>query len=468
MLGLLGVLLAGGLLHSEPAYAQSACDTYPSWPQVAHDAQRTGKSPENLGQPGVDYDKDGNGQIEYHGTNQTINDVAWRRAFQPDKISPQVQAIVYCNKVFVGTEGANGQTASIYAFNAQTGTIDWVYPVGAPVLASVAAEDGKVFFGAMDGAVYALNVDDGSLAWKKQVIIDRGFSTAPVLADNQIMLGGRNGIFYALDQQSGAILWQKDIGAPILQTAAYNNGSDGIKRVFFGGMDMYLYALDATNGTLLWKSKVKGMAMKEYWPVVHQGRVIVNPIREGRVHVLQDDISKCDANPNNCDITLRIFDESNGQELPTIPHSNVPLMNDAMTPPCVSPNGNIILSARINFNIGGSWSEVDLSTRSIVQRLVSASGHGGYNNTDEDMTVSCAQNSVIAIHHNGTASCGTGGAGFSGLFYFPTSTWICYQPGRVSSEMWNNTQGGRSSPASISGGIFYYIATHGITAVNTN
>ncbi len=466
------------------AYAQTSCDSLPSWPQVAHDAQRTGKSPENLG---TNYDRPATTKAPTPTPNGRIEsqDITWKYAFQPDKIFPQVQAIVYCNKVFVGTEGANGQTAKIYAFNAQDGTEDWTYAVGAPILASVAAGkdaqgNHRVYFGAMDGAVYALNVDDGSLAWKKQVIVDRGFSTSPVLADNKIMLGGRNGVVYVLDQVSGAMTsgkgWQKHIGAPILQTAAYNQASDGKKRVFFGAMDMYLYALDvANNGIVLWKSKVKGMAMKDYWPVVHAGqhKVLIHPIRDTRVGVKESDLPACDANPNdpNCKITLRIFDELTGAEQPTIPHDNVPLMNDAMTPPCVWDSESVVLSAKDKPDAQGgigSWSQVSLVTRSIVRQFIDSSGENGYNNSDEDMAVSCAENSVLAIHMGGSAC---GGAGYSGVFHITgptTGNWTCYNVGRASSQMQNNTQGAGTDPASIANGIFYHIAHHGIIAVNTN
>ena len=61
----------------------STCDSYlHNWPQVGHDPQHTGYSPQPLG--------------------QNINNVAWVHPFQPDKVYPQVQPIIYCNKVFVG------------------------------------------------------------------------------------------------------------------------------------------------------------------------------------------------------------------------------------------------------------------------------------------------------------------------------------------------------------------------------
>ncbi|MBI4130785.1 hypothetical protein HY468_05690, partial [Candidatus Roizmanbacteria bacterium] len=73
-----------GEVASSTVYAQGInCDQqYPnSWPQVAHDAQRTGYSPDNLG--------------------NNVNNIIWKHSFKPDRLYPQVQGIVYCNMVYV-------------------------------------------------------------------------------------------------------------------------------------------------------------------------------------------------------------------------------------------------------------------------------------------------------------------------------------------------------------------------------
>lgn len=241
--------------------AQTSCDTYPhNWPQVQNDPQHTGYTDEVLG--------------------TTIPTRTWVYRFQPDKIHTQIQPIVYCGKVFIGTIGANGQSPALYALDAY-GTYSgdtkspflWKYDVGGPIVNSVAAADGKVFFGAGDGAVYAINVD-GSLAWKKVLSPWLSFTTAPVIAENKVFIGGRDGKMYAipLDSSDGTPIWSYDAGSPILQTAAYNSG-----KVFFGTFDMHMYALNTSNGSLAWKTSqpLAGLSMKEFWPVVYDGKVIV-------------------------------------------------------------------------------------------------------------------------------------------------------------------------------------------------
>ena len=114
------------------------------WPQVQRTPQRTGYTTERL------------------GTNWHI---VWTHPFQPEKVYPQVQAIIYGGQVFVGTEMGN-----LYALNASSGAPAWVFHAGAPILSSVAAADGKVFVGAMDGAVYAVNASSGMQIWKSALL----------------------------------------------------------------------------------------------------------------------------------------------------------------------------------------------------------------------------------------------------------------------------------------------------------
>src|SRR5579862_8534334 len=57
----------------------------------------------------------------------------------------------------------------VYAADATTGAMKWMYPEDAPmssfVASSPAVADGYVYFGAMDGKLHALNADTGKAAW---------------------------------------------------------------------------------------------------------------------------------------------------------------------------------------------------------------------------------------------------------------------------------------------------------------
>lgn len=444
--------LAIATIHSQKSITKnqsvSAQTTNYDWPQVQNTPQRTGYTPEVLG--------------------TTSFPVAWTHPFQPDKVFPQVQPIIYQGKVYVGTEGANGQTPSVYALNATTGTQAWQFIAGGPILASVAADNGNIYFGAMDGAVYAVNANTGTQVWKKQVINNRGFSTAPVIADGKIMLGGRDGKFYTLDPANGNILWQYDTGSYILQTAAYNNG-----RVFFGAMNMIVYALNSSNGTLSWQSQplkaaknnnnqaIVGKAFKDYWPVVHQGKVIVRADGLGSltdaaaVAAYQADPDCVSNLPNNLGCpysrTMFVFDEVTGTDIPTIHFMN-PRMHGAMIPPCVSRDGSIVVG------IGGwstqTWGRQDLQTGAIVDQFITR-----HNNGDENENVTCSNNLIFIFHVSGGS-----GAAINGFYNLDNRTWTEIDYGGVNDEMSNNTGGGGGTPVSIANGYIYHIGYHELVA----
>ena len=408
------------------------------WPQVQRDPQRTGYSPETLG---------------------TNIQVIWTHPFQPEKVFPQVQPIVYSGKVFVGTEMGN-----LYALDALTGAQAWVYPVGAPILNSVAAADGKVFFGAMDGAVHSVSASNGSLVWKTSLSWRLGFSTAPVLADGKVMLGGRDGVFYALDPQDGHTIWQYNAGAPILQTAAWDNG-----RVFFGSMNMRLYAINSTDGVLAWKSDhLPGMAFKDYWPVVHQGLVYIRPMGGGGLGVAdrskvtdpsaqQTVLDGYTDNPGGYTLNLLRFNALTGTEAPPVIHYDYQTMNGATSPPCIDRDGYLVIPAPYFGGYETGWGRLDPNLRILVT-LLDDGTTAGFGNADENMNVTCARNLILAFHTEEY------NAQYTGAFDLDHLKWTHIPFGHTRREMSTNTQGGGGNPASVSNGMIFHISYHELIA----
>jgi hypothetical protein len=452
------------------------------WPQVQNNPQRTGYSSEIL------------------GTNFSV---VWTRPFQPEKVHPQVQAIVYDGKVFVGTEMGN-----LYALNTQTGAQVWKYSVNSPILNSVAAGDGRVYLGAMDGAVYAINAYTGGLIWKSPLSWRHGFSTAPVFAENKVMLGGRDGKFYALGASTGDLLWQYNVGSPILQTAAWNDGT-----AYFGAMDLHVYAINTDNGSLVWKSeKLIGMAFKDYWPVVYYGNVILRPmgdqagrggfnpgfpfaeiwdssdprwdwymqygpaIAAGNLVEISDAMEAQDMlmedylnEPDSFTRQLYILNEMNGEEDVVIPHWTVQTMHGGTTPPCIDRDGFLVIPVTF---IRSGWARVDLNSQRVVDILYDHHDNfggpmnpgdypAGMGNPDENINVTCTANIILAMHiqeYN---------ANYTGAYDLDIRRWTRITPGHTNRQMSTNTQGGGGNPASVANGMIYHISFHELIARST-
>jgi len=118
--------------------------------------------------------------------------------------------------------------SKVYAVDAQTGTVKWTFDPkvsgksGADACCDVvnrgaAIFDDKLFFGALDGRLIALDTATGEQQWSVQTTPDVGRYTitgAPRIANGKIIIGnggaefGVRGFVSAYDAESGALVWR--------------------------------------------------------------------------------------------------------------------------------------------------------------------------------------------------------------------------------------------------------------------
>lgn len=230
------------------AHAQETSD----WPQLQHDPQRTGYTPEEVRPPYV---------------------YLWKWNEVP--FAGRTQPVVAGGRLFIG-----GLDGKMYARDAQTGAPLWSFATAGPIRHSAAVYEGQVFFGSHDGGVYALDATLGDLSWQFQT--GAGIATAPAVANDTVYIGSTDGVFYALDTDNGNLRWSHDVGTPILTSAALS--VDG-STVYFGAEDITSYALNASNGTLRWSTRLQGQSLADRWPVVVGNSVIY---RSQSLHYFHD------------------------------------------------------------------------------------------------------------------------------------------------------------------------------------
>jgi outer membrane protein assembly factor BamB len=208
------------------------------------------------------------------------------------------EAPVYCSAsaddgtIFFGTNGAR-----IYAVDAETGDIRWVFSkFNYSVESQVVVSGDSVYFGAWDGYVYALDKATGNLKWREWSLKAqeggprRYYSAAdcpPVVADGKVFFADRGYYagYYDTEDGSGSTILQKNTSAISLSqdaNAIYCRlTKGGLKKIDTNGNDMWrcsehtgrlpippvekkglvyttsntgqVTAIDATSGELLWK-----------------------------------------------------------------------------------------------------------------------------------------------------------------------------------------------------------------------
>ncbi len=154
--------------------------------------------------------------------------------------------------------------ATLYSIDKNSGKVVWTFKTKGGILgdrrydfadyfqSSPVVHNGKIFFGAGDSRIYALDVKNGALIWsfKTNGIIH----TTPVIYKDRLFIGSFDGNLYALGQERGDLLWK-------FKTAGHRYFPDGEVQgspvvandlVYFGARDYNLYAIDAMHGYAHW------------------------------------------------------------------------------------------------------------------------------------------------------------------------------------------------------------------------
>ena len=208
---------------------------------------------------------------------------AWYRPIEA-YIPPKVQLITANGLVYVAT------SKGLYALDASSGEIAWVYPTDMPLGNSPTVLHGVLYVGGFDHKVHALNAlpdlaalpVDSATGYRlnNQVLwtftAGAGFDTNPLVVHDTVFLGNRDGWFYALEASSGALKWKYQTNGPIHFSAAYQEGV-----IYFASDDAYAYALHEANGALLWKSaRLPSWGFHSWWPTI-VGNVALFPAARG-------------------------------------------------------------------------------------------------------------------------------------------------------------------------------------------
>jgi outer membrane protein assembly factor BamB len=190
-------------------------------------------------------------------------------------------------RYITGTGCAPGVSeGKIYALNASSGAVRWVYPREGtlePIVSGVVVALDKVYFGCSDGKVYALDAATGDLQPGFPFVTGDKIWATPAVDGETLYIGSFDKKLYAIDAITGEQKWEKPFetdGAIASTPLVYNN------TVYFGSFDRYFYAVDAATGSPKWKFPAEP-AEKWFWTraVAYNGTVYVGCF-DGKVYAL--------------------------------------------------------------------------------------------------------------------------------------------------------------------------------------
>jgi outer membrane protein assembly factor BamB len=195
------------------------------WPMWRYDAQRTSASPQQLAEKLY---------------------LQWSRDLPPEVPAwPEQEKMPFdlCYEPVIAGKTLylnSSRHDCIRALDLETGDRRWVFYADGPIRFAPAVWQGKLFFTADDGYLYALDADKGTLLWKRRggpsdrkiLGNERLISTwpargAPVVADGVVYFAASiwpfMGIFiHAVDANTGEILWTNDGDGSVYMKQPHN------------------------------------------------------------------------------------------------------------------------------------------------------------------------------------------------------------------------------------------------------
>ena len=149
--------------------------------------------------------------------------------------------------VVIGTDGNMGH---VYAFERETGNVRWKYKVSERGVASDVLRLGhNVYAVTLGDEVICLDLDTGRYKWS----FHSGFSgqdfhwtSSPAVIGDRVYFGGLDGTVYALDSQTGKQIWKKDLGARTTTSIVLHG-----RHLYVGTSNRRMYRLDSNSGEVL-------------------------------------------------------------------------------------------------------------------------------------------------------------------------------------------------------------------------
>ncbi|HJQ29015.1 MAG TPA: PQQ-binding-like beta-propeller repeat protein [Rubrobacter sp.] len=180
---------------------------------------------------------------------------------------------------------AAAQEGDLLALDAgkSPGTVRWRFHPDGTIYGPPAfdAETGRIYFGATDKKLYALDAR-GLFLWAFET--GDNVASRPVVAGNTVVFGSENRNVYGLDAGTGEERWKVDTGGPVVSSPAY---TDGV--VVIGSDDGAVYGLDPSTGDRRWLYVARGPVEA---PVTAENGVAYVASRSGELTALDSRTGK--------------------------------------------------------------------------------------------------------------------------------------------------------------------------------
>ncbi|NLX09400.1 MAG: PQQ-binding-like beta-propeller repeat protein [Chloroflexi bacterium] len=137
-------------------------------------------------------------------------------------------------------------------------TENWVW--GSPVLENVDDGDDMLYFGDLEGYLYALRLtDNGFESEWKQAVANDAIRATPLLTNGLVIVGSKDHHVYAVSKESGATEWEQQTEGEVLTELVFvpreedDDEASGLAVVGTSEGDERVIALNVESGDVSWR-----------------------------------------------------------------------------------------------------------------------------------------------------------------------------------------------------------------------
>jgi outer membrane protein assembly factor BamB len=136
----------------------------------------------------------------------------------------------------------------VTAFAADDGRMVWTRDLGAPSRFSPAVDGVRAVFALDDSRAVALRLSDGRVDWEQKL---EGMLNQPSCARDRVFIGSNTNLLFALDNNNGRVAWKWRTGGDVLGTTG--DSKDG---AYYASLDNVLRAVNRGNGNQRWIKEI--------------------------------------------------------------------------------------------------------------------------------------------------------------------------------------------------------------------
>ena len=233
------------------------------WSQHAHDAQRTGYTPQTVPYPW-------RWRWSWNGPN-TSGGIA--KVTTGGSLPRNVQPVTGGGRVYIAA-GVDG----VFALSETTGQQLWQRSGIGDIRSTVAydRDTGTVFVVSANGTLYKLRAQDGVVLVQFGTGQSSNLPLPPAVLSDRVIFSMGNSV-YAVDKQTMRQLWRYDAGATVATPPSYSPSRNVV--VVATEPDLYVHAINNADGTRTWRVRPVHSSrtfsdpteFRYGWPVIADG-----------------------------------------------------------------------------------------------------------------------------------------------------------------------------------------------------